>query len=432
MNLKSRNILQYHLFTTVLISLILWFAVIPGQMHAQVYPLEYIDEAIKNNPGLKAQHKAYEAALQEIDIAGGLPDPELSAGIFTPPMERLMGNQLFDARIMQMFPWFGTLEKQRSAARKMADANFQQYLNERNGLFMEMTRLWLNLYEKDQQINILLNFIEVLKARENIIYSRYEGGLEKEGLMLDLYRLEIQLNDLENKKKKLLEEKNALVKSFNILLNRERDAQITSPDTLTTIDGGYGRELTDTIAFEANPLVSRAQAEALAASYKKEVARLMTRPMIGLGLQYSHFAPGDAAMGQMDGGGMVMPMLSVSIPIYGKKNRAIRTESALREEQATHQKEEQINKLFSQAADLKAKHKNLERDIDFYQKQLDITNKTWDLVLNAYAGGYEGFDELLRIQDQLLEIQWRLLETTVEQNINAAEIDKLLGRGIFN
>jgi len=432
MNLKSTNILQYHLFTTVFISLTLWFAVMPGQIHAQVYPLEYIDEAIKNNPGLKAQHKAYEAALQEIDIAGGLPDPELSAGIFTPPMERLMGNQLFDARIMQMFPWFGTLEKQRSAAGKMADANFQQYLNERNGLFMEMTRLWLNLYEKDQQINILLNFIEVLKARENIIYSRYEGGLEKEGLMLDLYRLEIQLNDLENKKEKLLEEKNALVKSFNILLNRERDAQVTSPDTLTTIDGGYGRELTDTADFEANPMVSRAQAEALAASYKKEVARLMTRPMIGLGLQYSHFAPGDAAMGQMDGGGMVMPMLSVSIPIYGKKNRAIRTESALREEQATHQKEEQINKLFSQAADLKAKHKNLERDIDFYQKQLDITNKTWDLVLNAYAGGYEGFDELLRIQDQLLEIQWRLLETTVEQNINAAEIDKLHAQGIFN
>ncbi len=432
MNPKIKNILDYQILTIVFISLIIWFALMPEQLHSQAYPVEYIDKALENNPGLKAQHKAYEAATQGIDIAGSLPDPELSVGIFTPPMERLMGNQLFDARIMQMFPWFGTLEKQRSAAGEMANARFQQYLDQRNELFMEMTRLWLNIYEKDQQINILMNFTEVLKAREDIIYSRYEGGLEREGLMLDLYRLEIQLNDLENRKQKLLEEKNALVKNFNILLNRKKDAQVTTLDTLTIVDAEYGWESTDITAFEANPKVSGAQAEALAASHKKEAARLMTRPMIGLGLQYSHFAPGDAAMGQMDGGGMIMPMLSVSIPIYGKKNRAIRNESELQAKKAIHLKEEQVNRLFSQETDLKAKHKNLERDIDFYQKQLDITNKTWKLVLNAYAGGYEGFDELLRIQDQLLEIKWRLLETTVEQNINAAEVDKLYGREIFN
>ncbi len=425
--------MHYHLLTTVLISLILWFTAIPARLHSQVYPpMEYLEEALENNPALKTQHKAYEAALQQITIAGSLPDPELSTGIFTPPMERLMGDQLLDARIMQMFYWFGTLGKQRSAAGKMADTKFQQYLNERNELFMEITRLWLNLYEKDQQIQIVLKFIEVLKAREDIIYTRYEGGLEREGLMLDLYRLEIQLNGLENRKKKLEEEKYALAKKFNILLTREQDEQIILPDTLTTDNDGFNQEIPDTTVFEANPLVIRAQAEAEAASYKQEVARLMTRPMIGLGLQYSHFAPGDAAMGQMDGGGMVMPMLSVSIPIYGKKNRAIRTESILKTEQAIHQKENQINNLLSQAADLKAEHKNLERDIQFYQDQLDITNKAWDLVINAYAGGYEGFDELLRIQDQLLEIQWRLLKTTVEQNINAAEIDKLHAQGIFN
>lgn len=431
MNLKFK-ILHYRFFAAISVSLVLCFAIMLPRSQAQIYPREYIDEAIENNPGLKTQHKAYEAALHQIDIEGGLPDPELSAGIFTPPMKRLMGDQLFDARIMQMFPWFGTLEKQRSAAGKMADAKFHQYLNERNELFMEMTELWLNIYEKDKQVQIILQFIEVLKAREDLIYARYEGGLAREGIRLDLYRLEIQLNDLENRKEKLEEEKAAIVKNFNILLNREQDAPVTPPDTLTTINDGFDQELQDTVAFEANPLVSRAQAEKEAASYKQEVARLMTRPMIGIGLQYSHFSPGDKAMGQMDGGGMVMPMFSVSIPIYGGKNRAIRNESNLLAEKAMHQKENQVNKLFSRAANLKAEHENLLRDKQFYQEQLEINYKTWDLVISSYAGGHEGFDELLRIQDQLLELQWRLLETIVGQHINAAEFDKLHAQGIFN
>ncbi len=432
MNIKIKIIKNYRLLIILLSSLILSLPAMEPDLYAQVYPREYLEEAIENNPGLRAQDKAYEATLEKVDIEGSLPDPVLSGGIFTPPMERFMGKQLFDVEVMQMFPWFGTLEEQRSVARKNADANFQQYRNARNELFIKMTRLWLNIYKKDQQIQIVLQFIEILKAREDIIYSRYGGGQEQEGLMLDLYRLEIQLNELENRKEKLEEEKEALVKNFNILLQHDQDAHITTPDTLAGITHNIDTEEPDNEDFEENPLVNRAQAEAEAATHKKEVARLMTRPRIGFGVQYSHFATGEAAMEQMDGGGMVMPMFSITIPIYGNKNKATRNESILQAEKAIYQKENQINNLLSIEADLRSKHENLLRDKQFYIRQLEINDKAWELVISAYAGGQEGFDELLRIQDQLLESQWRLLETIVEQHINAAEIDKLKAQEIFN
>jgi outer membrane protein, heavy metal efflux system len=295
--------------------------------HAQVYPEQYLQQALENNPGLQAQHKDWEASQQQVDITGTLPDPTLSAGFFTPPMERFMGNQWVDVGLMQMFPWPGTLGKQKSAAEKMAESQYHQYRDERNRLFMEMTRLWLEIYRKEQELKIIERYKEILKSREDIIYTRYEAGQQRSGLTLDIYRLEIQLAALDNREEKIREEHRALVESFNILTGRELAETIETPDTLTVFTPEDFETQPDTESFASNPQLNRAQTATEAAEIQQEVSRLKTRPMLGLGLQYSYFAPGEAAMGQMDGGHMVMPMVSVSLPIFGKRNQATQQQS---------------------------------------------------------------------------------------------------------
>jgi outer membrane protein, heavy metal efflux system len=394
-------------------------------------PSKYLQQALENNPGLQAQQKAWEAAQQQVDISGALPDPTLTAGFFTPPMERLMGTQWFDVGVMQMFPWFGTLGKQKSVAEKMAESQYHQYRDERNRLFMEMTRLWMEIYRKEQELNIIVRYKEILKDREDIIYTRYEAGQQGSGLTLDIYRLEIQLADLDNREEKLREDKNALLESFNILAGRDKQAAVETPDTLPQLypaetETEPGRE-----QFASNPGLNRAESAAEAAEIRQEASRLMTRPMLGVGLQYSYFAPGEAAMGQMDGGHMLMPMVSVSLPIFSRKNQATRQQSGLLADAAQFRKDDIINALQTQWTQLQAKISNLQRDHEFYQRQLDITQKTWELIINAYASGDEGFDELLRIQDQLLGLEWRMLENHINQHLARTEMDLLLARNIF-
>ncbi len=398
-------------------------------LHAQVYPEKYLQQALENNPGLQAQQKAWKAAQQQVDISGALPDPTLSAGFFTPPMERFMGTQWFDVGIMQMFPWFGTLGKQKSAAEKMAESQYHQYRDERNRLFMEMTRLWMEIYRKEQELKIIVRYKEILKDREDIIYTRYEAGQQGSGLTLDIYRLEIQLADLENREEKLREEKNALLESFNILAGREKHAAVETPDTLpqlTPAENEPGRE-----QFASNPGLNRAESAAEAAEIRQKASRLNTRPMLGVGFQYSYFAQGEAAMGQMDGGHMLMPMVSVSLPIFGRKNQATQQQSRLLADAANFRQQDQLNDLQTQWTQLHAKISNLQRDHEFYQRQFDITQKTWELIINAYASGNEGFDELLRIQDQLLGLEWRILENHFNQYLARAEMDLLMARKVF-
>ena len=397
--------------------------------HAQVYPEQYLQQALENNPGLQAQQKDWEAAQQQVDIASALPDPTLSAGFFIPPMERFMGNQWVDVGLMQMFPWPGTLGKQKSAAEKMAESQYHQFRDERNRLFMEVTRLWLEIYRKEQELKIIERYKEILKSREDIIYTRYEAGQQGSGLTLDIYRLEIQLSALDNREEKIREEHRALVESFNILAGRELAETIETPDTLTVFTPEDFQP--DTESFASNPQLNRAQTAAEAAEIQQEVSRFKTRPMLGLGLQYSYFAPGEAAMGQMDGGHMVMPMVSVSLPIFGKRNQATQQQSRLLAEAAHYRQSSRIDALQTQWSQLRAKTNNLQRDNEFYQHQLDITQRTWELVINVYASGDEGFDELLRIQDQLLDLEWRMLENEINHHLARAEMDLLLARNIF-
>jgi outer membrane protein, heavy metal efflux system len=399
--------------------------------HAQTYPEQYLQQALENNPGLQAQQKAWEAAQQQVNISGSLPDPTLSAGFFTPPMERFMGNQWFDVGLMQMFPWPGTLGKQKSASEKMAESQYHQYRDERNRLFFEITRLWLEIYRKEQELKIVGRYKGILKVREDIIYTRYESGQQRSGLALDIYRLEIQLAALDNREEKIREEGRALVESFNILLGRETNEGIETPDTLTVLSPGNFDTQPVAETFASNPQLNRTQAATEAAEFQQEVSRLKTRPMLGVGLQYSYFAPGEASMGQMDGGHMLMPMVSVSLPIFGRKNQATQQQSQLLADAAQFRQNDRINILQTQWVQLRAKISNLQRDNEFYKRQLDITQKSWELVINAYASGDEGFEELLRIQDQLLDLEWSILENQINQHLATAEMDLLLARNIF-
>jgi outer membrane protein, heavy metal efflux system len=399
------------------------------QLSAQVYPYDYLQQASENNPALRASFFEYEAASLQPDVVGALSDPELSVGIFTPPMQRLMGDQLFDASLMQMFPWFGSLRNQRRAAESRANAALQIYRNQRNNLFLEITSLWFEIYETRQMIQLTARFRDILREREELIYSRYEAGMG--GQAVDIYRLELQVNELENRMEYLSEQEISQVRSFNLLLNRDPLLEVEVPDTLLPIQFREEMQLPDSAGLMANPMAAIAAARELEAEYQQAVERLMTRPMLGLGVQYSYFAPGEAEMMQMDGGSMIMPMVSITLPIYARRNRATRQMAGIMTLQASQRTLQQLNELSSDWVRIMAEQNNLNRDLTFLERQININELAWELILTGYGGGQARFDELLQLQDSLLELEVRRLQSLVRQHQLAVEKDWILGREVF-
>ncbi|MDO9039882.1 MAG: hypothetical protein Q7U65_00740 [Bacteroidota bacterium] len=104
-------------------------------VYAQDSLAVYLEQAGKNNPGVKASFSQYLAALEKVPQVGSLPDPQGSLDFFLKPMELLNGNQVGSISVMQMFPWFGTLKLAKDEASLMAKAQFSLFQESKAGLF---------------------------------------------------------------------------------------------------------------------------------------------------------------------------------------------------------------------------------------------------------------------------------------------------------
>ena len=77
---------------------------------------DYLSMASQNNPEIQSAYKEFEAALQKAPQVSSLPDPSLTMSAFGRMIETRVGAQEARFSLMQMFPWFGTLEAKKNAA----------------------------------------------------------------------------------------------------------------------------------------------------------------------------------------------------------------------------------------------------------------------------------------------------------------------------
>ena len=114
--------------------------------------LQYLVISAKNNPTVQQKFYEYKAALQKVPQVGALQDPELNVGVFIQPMELVDGKQNADIKLMQMFPWFGTLKAAKDEMSLMAKAKFESFRDAKLQVFFDVKRSWNELQKVQQDI----------------------------------------------------------------------------------------------------------------------------------------------------------------------------------------------------------------------------------------------------------------------------------------
>ena len=113
---------------------------------------ESLKLAAENNPLLKAKYADFEAAMQKVTQVNSLPDPTFSFGYFISPVETRVGPQRAKVGLTQMFPWFGTLKTAGNVQALQAEAKYQEFINAKNELYMQVKSAWYPIYEVNQKI----------------------------------------------------------------------------------------------------------------------------------------------------------------------------------------------------------------------------------------------------------------------------------------
>ncbi|QNR24219.1 TolC family protein [Croceimicrobium hydrocarbonivorans] len=380
--------------------------------------------AAENNPGLQAQYKQFEASLQRIVQSSSLPDPQLSMGYFLVPIETRVGPQQARISLSQMFPWFGTLKAKEQVASLQAEAEYQKFLEFRNQLYYQVQAAFFPLYEQQRSLLFEKENQQLLQSLKALATLKFQNN---EAALVDVLRVEMRLKDSQSRIEILIAEQKALASGFNRLLNRADSSSIEIPDSLNypTIMLNYRRDS----LFVNQPRLQELDLQIKGSAAAEKVARKQALPNIGLGLDYMFIDPSNNAISN-SGQDAIMPMLSISLPIFRAKYQAAEAEAQLKQESYRLQKEELSNKLSSSYEQAWFKLQKQGDLMRLYRQQIQISKQSLELLYTAYSNSGKDFEELLRMQQQILEYQNKLSSAQAAYGVALAELDYLTAKSL--
>ncbi|WP_016776842.1 TolC family protein [Anaerophaga thermohalophila] len=382
----------------------------------------YFSTAAENNPGLQARYKAFEAALQRIPQVSSLPDPTFSFGYFISPVETRLGPQEAKFSLSQMFPWFGTLKAKEDAATLAAEAKFQEFVDARNQLYYKVAAAYYPLYKLKKWIQIEQENIEILKSYKEIAARHFENG---KGTMVDVLRVDIKLKEASTNLDILNQEEKPLLTTFNKLLNRsaEDDVDIKVVESTDSFPGHFNKDS----LMAQHPLLKRLELMRQSSEAAETAARKSGYPKLGLGLDY--VAVGEPTDMQVEDSGkdVIMPMVSVTIPIFRKKYNAAVKEAQLKQESLALQQEEFTNNLISRYEQVWFDINKQEQLIRLYNEQIKETRQALKLLTTAYSNSGKEFEEVLRMQQELLKYEKKKVAAISKYKTAVAKMDYVTG-----
>ncbi len=386
----------------------------------------YLQLATENNPGLKASFTNYMAAMEKVPQVGTLPDPQFAFAYFAQPVETRVGPQNWKFSLAQSFPWFGLLTAKKDVATEMAKAKFEQFENKKSNLLFEVKATYYNYYFVEKAIEITQRNMEILRVFKRLSLVKIEAG---KASIVDELRVELELNDLENQLALLLDTKEAQQVNFNNLLSRNVSKPINVPDTLWQDALSLDKQGILEAIYNANHQLKSIDHKLNAFLNQEVVAKKEGLPKFNVGLGYTIVSKNSGSTFSNNGKDAILfPSIGIKIPLFRKKYRAMIKEAQYFHEAETSRKEDKKNILNTIYENAYKNFSDANRRILLNKKQSEIAKKVLDVLMTSYATDSKDFEEVLRIERQLLKYKLAYQKALTDKNAAIAFINYLLGK----
>ena len=268
--------------------------------------------------------------------------------------------------------------------------------------------------ELKEQIRWQEENLEILQTYKRLSTTNFSNS---KGTMVDVIRVDIMIDNA-NTEIQLLQDK---IKPLQVALNR----LLNRPDTVIVVVHDYPQttEIDDSFVADSivssNPGLQAIDLNIQAAKSLEETANKQGLPTFGVGVDYV-FVDERADLDVPDNGKNVfMPMVTMSLPLFRKKYNASIREAQLTQSALVHKKQDLTNKLVSA---FENEHYNLQKSRDLialYEVQIQKTKQAIDLLYSAYSNSGKDFEEVLRMEQQLLK--YNMSKSTAMKELYIAE-----------
>lgn len=382
-----------------------------------------IEEALANNPDLRAAEARWQLYRHRIGAAGALDDPFLSFSLNNYPVDSFKGNETPMSgkviKLSQNLPFPGKLAAQEELAGQQALWYKNAYEDNRLQLIRMVKDAYFTLFYYEKAVGITEKKLKLLDDFVRLTETNYEVG---RGLQQDVLRAQVENSRLIDTLYGLRQQRESALAGLNSLLNRPTATTVGPLAEFEMQSVSMSLEEIKQQAVARRPLYAAYNSLIERYRLQRKLARLNYRPDFKVGLAYTvrEPNPGD------DGTDFVGIEFGVNLPLFRDKRDAAVAEADSSVRMAMEQfKDFQARVNFNLHDAYVQMQKNHDQAALYKTGIIPQASQSYEAALSAYQVGKVSF---LTLIDNLMtlyryEIDYYRVLTEVQRNIARLEAE---------
>ncbi len=379
-----------------------------------------INVALNNNPEIQKFELQYKRVSEKVNEVNTIPNTEFGVGYFVSEPETRTGAQRFKVSAKQMLPWFGTIASRENYVSSLADAKYEDIVIAKRKLMVSVSQSYYNLYANKAKQEILSENIKLLETYETLALTSVEVG---KASAVDVLRLQMRQNEMQQLKDVLSQQFLAEQTNLNNLLNRKNDTAVTVVDSLMMPSEDFEIN-SENLAL--HPELLKFDKLYQSVEQSELLNQKESSPMIGFGLDYINVSERPDMNFSDNGKDIVMPMVSVSIPIFNKKYKSQTKQNELQQQEIKAKKQERLNTLETLLSKVINERVSARISYETQNKNLKQAKDAEDILIKSYETGTIDFNDVLDIQELQLKFQMNQIESVKTYYVQSTIINYLI------
>ena len=407
--------IKFNIITAFIFSFSLFNFHAAGAQELQIL----IDEALTNNPKIKKFELQYRIASEKVNEVNTLPNTEFGVGFFASEPETRTGAQRFKVSVKQMLPWFGNITAREKYVSSLAASKYEDITIVKRKLVASVLQSYYNLVTNTAKQVVLNNKIQLLKTYETLALTSVEVGKSSAVAVL---RLQMRTNEIQQLKSTLEQQYLSEQTNFNKLLNRDKNITIAVLDAMDMPSVDFETN-SEKLIFHPELLKYDKLYQSITQS--EVLNQKESNPMIGFGFDYVNVAKRPDMNFGDNGKDIVMPMLTVSIPIFNNSRASKTKQNNLQQAELLAQKQERLNAL-KVLLDTAINNRTSARiRYETQAKNLKQAKYAEEILVKNYETVAIDFKDLLEIQELQLKFEMNIIESVNNYYIQTTIINYL-------
>jgi len=264
-------------------------------------------------------------------------------------------------------------------------------------LFHMVRTNYYDLCFNRQAISIMVEHLELYRTLRQIVLAKVEAGRVS---AVDVYRLDMEIGDLENQLARLKDFKQELEVRFGNLFNGHLQKPVVVQDLSGEKDLLPTREaLLDSIRTSNHELQALGY-RIKVVQLRQEIARYAGLPDFSLGIDYISVGSNGGQFAGNDA--WVFPRVGIRVPLYRNKYRSLIKEFVHLEAAAQNRVDSKNNSLEDQFEKTWNQLNDARRRETLYSRQLKLATQAIHILESGYAADNRDFEEIIRMERKML------------------------------